>query len=57
MLFLYKNQTDYDNLTYCYIYTTTKSTLIFYVNGRLARHLLPESCNFWGPEIPQLFFP
>ena len=39
-LYLYKNQTDYDNLTDTYIYTRTKSTLIFYVNGHLARPLL-----------------
>ncbi len=39
-LYLYKNQTDYGNLTDTYIYTRIKSTLIFYVNGRLARLLL-----------------
>lgn len=36
MLFLYKNQTDYDNLADTYIYTRTESTLISYVNEDLA---------------------
>lgn len=64
MLFLYKNQTDYDNLADTYIYTRTESTLISYVNEDLAWPMLPsiyranlvsESCSFWGLQIPQLF--
>jgi len=39
-LYLYKDRTDYGNLSDTYIYTRTKSTLIFYVNGHLARPLL-----------------
>jgi len=39
-LYLYKNQTDHDNLADTYIYTRTESTLIFYVNGHLAQLML-----------------
>ena len=52
-LYLYKNQTDYANLLYTYIYTRTKSTLIFYVNGYLARLLLGsrKRANLWATIV------
>jgi hypothetical protein len=52
-LYLYKNQTDYANLACTYIYTRTESTLIFYVNGHLARLLLGsrKRANLWATIV------